>query len=152
MRLCELFSPFLLKSRVNTGSIMLSYNTRLLGSKEDLESIKQLLVYERLAFNEASKIQFLEPKKSIVILHSKFYHGLRKWQPQIPAQVLICAEKACLSAYRSIKSNKHHIGKPIQKTRLSIRLDKRLYRPGKLKPYEIRITTTNKRKTFKFHL
>lgn len=131
---------------------MISYNTRLIGSQEDLESLRKILEWERLAFNEASKIQYLEPKKSIVILHSKYYHVLRKSKPQIPSQVLIRGEQECLSSYRSIKSNKHKISEPTEKKRLSIRLDKRLYSKNKLDKYSIKITTANKRKTFKFVL
>ena len=130
---------------------MLSYNTRLLEvCQGDLQSLMQLLEYQRIAFNEASKIQFKEPKKSIVILHAKFYNKLRKSQSQIPAQVLIRGEQECLSAYRSIKSNKHKITKPVEKKRLSMRLDKRLYSLNKDNKCSINITTANKRKTFHF--
>ena len=131
---------------------MITYNTKLTGSQEDLQSLRQILEYERFAFNEASKIQFLEPTKSIIILHSKFYYKLRKWHPEIPAQILIRAEQACLSAYRSVKSNKHKISAPIVKKQLSMRLDKRLCSKDKLCKYAIRITTAAKRKTFKFVL
>ncbi len=131
---------------------MITYNAKLTGSQEDLQSLRQILEFERFAFNEASKIQFLEPKKSIVILHSKFYYKLRKWHPEIPAQILIRGEQACLSAYRSAKSNKHKLTKPVEKKRLSCRLDKRLYSKNKDDKYSINITTANKRKTFKFIL
>lgn len=131
---------------------MISYNTRLVGSQEDLESLRQLLEYHKLAFNEASKIQFNEPKKSIVILHSKFYRKLRKSNSEIPAQVLIRGEQECLSAYRSVKSNKHKISVPIEKKRLSMRLDKRLYSKDKTDKFSINITTATKRKKFTFVL
>lgn len=131
---------------------MITYNTRLVGSQEDLENLRKLLEYQRLAFNEASKIQYNEPKKSVVILHSKFYDKLRKNQPQIPAQVLIRGEQECLSVYRSVKSNKHKISAPIEKKKLSMRLDKRLYSQDKTDKFAIRITTADKRKTFKFVL
>jgi IS605 OrfB family transposase len=131
---------------------MLSYNTRLLGCQEDLLALHQILEYERLAFNEASKIQFEQPKNSIVVLHSKFYKKFRKNHPEITSQVVIRAEQECLSSYCSIKSNKHKISKPAVKQRLSMRLDKHLYCPGKIEKYSIRITTANKRKTFKFVL
>ena len=127
---------------------MISYNTRLTGSQEDLKSLLKLLEYHRFAFNEASKIQFLEPQKSIVILHSKYYQKLRESQPLIPSQVLIRGEQECLSNYRSIRSNKHKISKPIEKKHLSMRLDKRLY--SKKEPFSIKITTANKRKPFRF--
>lgn len=131
---------------------MITYNTRLTSSQEDLQNLRLILEWERIAFNEASKIQHLEPQNSIVALHSKFYRKLRTIHPQIPAQVLIRAEQACLSAYRSVKSNKHKISAPIIKKRLAMRLDKRLCSKDKLCKYAIRITTAAKRKTFKFVL
>lgn len=132
----------------HVNNSVISYNTKLLGKREDLDSLRVLLGYHRVAFNEASNVQFLEPKNSIVILHSKFYQKLRKSQPQIPSQVLIRGEQECLSAYRSIKSNKHKIDKPIEKKKLSMRLDKRLY--SKDDTFSINITTANKRKKFTF--
>lgn len=132
---------------------MITYNTRLLAeSQADIDSLVTLLQWHRLAFNNASKIQFNEKQKSIVILHSKFYYGLRRTQPQIPSQVLIRGEQECLSAYKSIKSNKHKISCPIEKKRLSMRLDKRLYSHDKNDKLAIKITTANKRKKFKFVL
>lgn len=128
---------------------MISYNTVLTAkSQDDLDSLKQLLEYHKLAFNQASEIQFKQKTNSIIVLHSKFYSKFRKSQPLIPSQVVIRGEQECLSAYRSIKSNKHKISKPLIKKRLSMRLDKRLYIKSDL--FTIRITTTNKRKTFNF--
>jgi len=131
---------------------VISYNTKLLGNQEDLQSLRQILEYERFAFNGASKIQYLEPINSIVTLHSKFYRKTRNWNPEIPAQIIIRAMQSCMSSYRSIKSNKHKINKPIEKKKLSCRLDKRLYSKNKDDKYSINITTSNKRKTFKFIL
>lgn len=130
---------------------MISYNTKLIETGPgELNSLKQILEWHRLAFNEASQIQFSELRNSIIVLHSKFYSKFRISQPQIPSQVLIRAEQECLSAYRSIKSNKHKKTKSVEKKRLSMRLDKRLY--SKNDPFSINITTANKRKTFKFVL
>ena len=131
---------------------MISYNTRLVGSQEDLGSLRELLRYEQSAFNEASKIQFSEPKASIVILHAKFYRKYRTANPDVPSQVLVRAEQECLSAYRTIKSNKHRISKPVIKKRLSMRLDKRLCSKNKGDSRSIKITTTNGRRIFKFVL
>ena len=130
---------------------MITYNTRLIATNPlDFEDLKQILVWNRLSFNNASKIQFTEPKKSIVSLHGKFYTKARKENPEIPSQVLIRAEQECLSAYRSVKSNKHKIKTPIEKKNLSIRLDKRLYSKNKKFKYSINITTSSGRKTFGF--
>jgi IS605 OrfB family transposase len=130
---------------------VITYNTELLSdNQEDLESLKSLLESHRVVFNIASKEQFNEKKNSIVILHSKVYHNVRKQFPNINSQVVIKAEQECLSAYRSAKSNKHNLKKPIEKKNLSIRLDKRLYSfPTN---QSIKITTSNGKKYFKFKL
>jgi IS605 OrfB family transposase len=123
---------------------MITYNTTILGDSQEL---KKLLEYHRFVVNYASKQQFPEQKNSLVILHSKVYHNVRKSNPEIPSQVVIKAEQEVLASYRSAKSNKHK-KKLIEKKNLSMRLDKRLYSiPDK---FSIRITTTGKRQTFKF--
>ena len=131
---------------------MISYNTELLGTIEDLNSLKELLNQQLFAFNECSKIKFNLDNKtnSIVILHAAFYEKFRQQYSNTPSQVVIRAEQEVLSAYRSIKSNKHSIGKPITKKSLSIQLDKRLYSKKDL--FSIGITTSNKRKQFTFKL
>lgn len=132
--------------------VVISYNTKLIGESQDLINLRELLEWQRLVFNEASKEQFIESKNSIVILHSKVYNKVRKSHPKIPAQVVICAERECLAKYKSAKSNKHKKTKPHEKVKLSIQLDKRLYSIPKNDPFSIKITTANKRKTFKFQL
>lgn len=130
---------------------MITYNTELLtDDQEDLDSLKFLLENHRVVFNIASKEQFGQKKNSIVILHSKVYYNVRKQFPNINSQVVIKAEQECLAAYRSAKSNKHKLKKPIEKKNLSIRLDKRLYSfPTNA---SIKITTSNGKKSFKFKL
>jgi len=128
---------------------MITYNTKLLTDcQDDLNALKSLLENHRLVFNIASKEQFSEKKNSIVILHSKVYHSTRKQFPDINSQVIIKAEQECLASYRSVKSNKHRLKKPIEKKNLSIRLDKRLYSFPTEK--SIKITTSNGKKEFKF--
>ena len=131
---------------------MISYNTELFGEIEDLDCLKELLNQQLFTFNECSKVKFsLENKThSIVILHAAFYKKFRQQYPNIPSQVVIRAEQEVLSSYRSTKSNKHRIGKPILKKNLSIQLDKRLYSKKDL--FSIGITTSNKRKRFTFKL
>ena len=100
---------------------MICYNTRLLTDcQEDFDSLKSLLENHRLVFNIASKDRFMERKNSIVVLHSKVYHNIRKSNPDINSQVIIKAEQECLASYRSSKSNKHKLKKPIEKKNLSI--------------------------------
>ena len=131
---------------------MLSYNTKLLGDKENIQSLKKLLEYHQRVFNLASKEQFLLKSKSIVLLHSAVYNKIRLNYPEIPSQVIIRGEQECLSSYRSIKSNRYRLTKPAEKKRLSMRLDKRLYSKNSKDIYSINITTANKRKKFKFVL
>ncbi|MFA5043110.1 MAG: transposase [Kiritimatiellia bacterium] len=110
---------------------MLTYNTRVIfQSQEEKERILKTLEMQRFAFNEASKAHFGAAKNSIVDLHAKFYRKFRAENPNSLADITIQAEQECLSAYRSIKSNKHEIDKPIEKKKLSCRLNKNLYTPN----------------------
>ena len=129
---------------------MLTYNTRLTETKgeKNLPFLRELLVWHKEAFNAASLIQFHEPICSIVKLHSKVYHPFRQANSHIPSQVVIRGEQECLSAYRSIKANKHKLTAPAVKKRLSMRLDKRLY--SRRSPFSIGITTSKGRKQFNF--
>ena len=130
---------------------MQTYTTKLIAqNKEDNDSLTEILRMEQYVFNEASKLHFGAKKNSIIVLHSRVYDKIRKEMPNIPSQVVIKAEQECLSSYRSVKSNKHKITKPIVKDKLSIRLDKRLY--SKANKESIRITTLNGRKEFKFYI
>jgi putative transposase len=129
----------------------LTYNAELIfQSQDDFDKIFAVLNAEKLAFNEASRIHFgngEKRKNSIVDLHGKFYYNFRSKNPRIPSQIVIRGEQACLSAYRSIKSNKHEIDKPIEKNNLSIRLDKRLYT---WKNNKIKLTSLDGRVTADF--
>ena len=130
---------------------MITYNTKLLSDcQSDLDDLKSVMISHQKVFNIASPLQFVEKKNSIVILHSKVYHPTRKQFPDINSQVIIKAEQECLAMYRSAKSNKHKLKKPIEKKNLSIRLDKRLYSfPTK---ESLKITTSSGKKNFKFKL
>lgn len=123
---------------------MITYTTTILGECQDLKS---LLECHRIVFNHASKEQFPEQKNSLVVLHSKVYKNVRKQYPEIPSQVIIKAEQECLSAYRSVKSNKHKKTLIVKKN-LSMRLDKRLY--STKDKFSIRITGLDGRKDYKF--
>jgi len=110
---------------------MLTYNVKLTFScQEEKSRMIQTLKGQRFAFNEASKIHYgdgSKKKNSIVELHKKFYKSFRANNLNSLADITIQAEQECLSAYRSVKSNKHKIDKPISKKRLSCRLNKNLY-------------------------
>jgi IS605 OrfB family transposase len=124
---------------------VLTYNAKLESDPESLKALREMLVWHRVAFNYASDIQFRQEKNSIVELHAKFYGKFRAEHPHIPSQVVIRGEQECLSAYRSIRSNKHAKTKPAVKKNLSMRLDKRLY---SLKKEKIRVTTALGRREF----
>ena len=96
-------------------------------NEEDKNKLIQILEAERTAFNYCANYQFGKKKNSIVELHKNCYKPLRKLYPDFKAQIIIKAENNCLSAYKSIKSNKHKIDKPIIKKRLSTTFDQRLY-------------------------
>ena len=119
-------------------------------SQDDYDSLKSILDMHKIVFNFASPLQFQEKKNSLVVLHSKVYHNIRKQYPDIPSQVVIKAEQECLSSYKSTKSNKHKLKTPIVKNNLSMRLDKRLYSQDKTNKYSIRITTIRGRQSFNF--
>lgn len=107
----------------------ITYNTKLIfGNQEDKKILEKTLLAYTETFNECSKIKFLHVEEnSIMKLHTKFYEQYRKQNPKIPSQLVVRAEQECLSAYRSIKSNKHKLIEPAQKNKNSLRLDKRCY-------------------------
>ena len=121
----------------------LTYNAKLdFESREDAEKIFRVLEAEKLAVNECSKVRFGMEKPSIVKLHEAFYKDFRAKNPDIPSQIVIRAEQEILGLYKSVKSNKKTLKEALEKTRLSMRLDKHLYayKAGKLK-----LTTFDKR-------
>lgn len=129
---------------------MITYNALLTPvDHNDGDLLVTLLGQQRSLVNKASELQFsdLEGLSNIKALHNLFYHKTRVEYPDIPSQVVIKAEQECLANYKSIKSNKHKIGKPIVKQNLSLRLDKRIYSRTKDK-FTINIITTEKRKLF----
>jgi putative transposase len=119
---------------------VLSYNVELNFSSEDdrLRYIKTL-EYQRFVFNECSKCHFGAKKNSITYLHNKFYKQFREKYPEIPSNIVIHTIQNVLSAYRSIKSNKHKIENPLKKKKLSIRLTKNT---ATLKIHKNKITLT----------
>lgn len=107
----------------------LTYNTKLVfQTEDDKNAILAVLEASNVAWNECSKTKFvLGGKNSLVDLHAAFYRKFRDAHPEIPSQVVIAVERAVLSAYRSIKSNKQKISAAPERKRPSIRLDGRTY-------------------------
>lgn len=107
---------------------VLTYNTKLqFKSQEDKDKLLRTLELERDIFNFCSKKHFGAKKNSIVDLHAKCYYPAREQFPQAKAQLIIKAQKSCLSAYKSIKTNKHKISKPIRKCKLSTDYDNKMF-------------------------
>lgn len=108
---------------------MLTYSTRLVFStEEDNVALFKMLEVERFCWNECSKVKFSSvPKNSITDLHAQFYKSFRESQPHIPSNIVIQSEQTVLSAYRSIKSNKHKISSPCIKNKVALRLNARLF-------------------------
>ena len=117
-------------------------------NRDDISNVVEIMRMHREGFNIASEIQFGLKKKSVVTLHNKCYSKIRK-TTGCPAQVAIRAHRECLSAYRSVSTNKYNLKSPIVKKNLSISLDKRLYRR---KDHTFYITTANGRKPFNLNL
>lgn len=128
---------------------VLTYNIELTPkSQEDFLKIEKILDANRFAWNKISEVYYeLGKDTDRKNLHDQTYFPIRKAKPEIPAQVIIRAQNDVRAAYKSVISNKHKIEKPIEKKKLSMRLDKRLYR---LKKNSIFLTTLEKRCEFKF--
>ena len=111
-------------------------------SEEDKEALIEFLKLEREAFNICSEYCFEKKVTSIVDLHQRCYRKVSKQIPNIKSQLIIKAEQNCLSAYRSIRKNKHELKVPAVKKRIATRFDKRLYL---YKDGVFRFTTCDKR-------
>lgn len=128
---------------------MLTYNIKLTAScQEDIKDLREILKMEQFVFNFASGKHFGAKKNSLVNLHNQVYYKVKEINPNIPSQIIIKGEQACLSAYKTTKANKHKITEKIVKKGLSCRLDKRLY--SKPTKDSIKITTIKGRRQFNF--
>lgn len=100
----------------------LSYNVRLnFTIPEDRERILATLKAERDVFNFCSERYTVA---SLVELHRVCYHDFRKARPEVPSQIVIKGEQACLAAFRAASRGKVK-ERPI-KRRLSLELDARI--------------------------
>ena len=107
--------------------MIITYSTKLTyENQDDKAKLLKILEFERILFNFCSDKHFGSKSNNIKELHSKCYGEIRRLYPEVKSQIIIKAENACLSAYRSVKSNKHKIDKPIQKKKLSIGLDREI--------------------------
>lgn len=130
-------------------TVILTYTTRILADAQERIGLLDTLEAERTAFNICSQEHFRANKHSITELHAKCYYKIRELHPNIPSQVVIKAEQACLAAYRSIKSSKRKLLAAPMKKKLSLQLDKRIYT---FKDNVFSITTLGKRVKVKFYI
>ena len=114
---------------------------------QNAQSLIDLMVLQRDVFNFISEKHF-GSDNNIVKLHSKVYNKTRK-KFRIPSKYIVNSEKECLSNYRSAKSNKHKLEKPIEKKNLSIQLDRDIFTYQK---DVFRVTTLEGRKTFELEI
>jgi IS605 OrfB family transposase len=123
---------------------VLTYNIRLeFQSKEDKNSLLDLLLEHQKVWNHMSEYVFQSNKVDKKLIHDKNYHLCRKLFPNCPSQVIIRAKDSVYATYKTIQSNHQKIDEPSKQENLSIRLDKRIYTffPNN----QIKLTTTGKR-------
>ena len=125
---------------------MLTYKTKLTFESQEIEDfwLKQIFLV-RDCYNYASKIVFKEKiSYNLKAFHHRLYHELREQFKELPAQMCIKVYKQLLSNYKTVRSNKHKIKKPIEMKNPAIQMDKRLY--SSLTRDSMRLATGNGRK------
>lgn len=106
---------------------IITHKTKLVfNSEQDKQSVIDLLICARDVFNFCSEKHFGSNKNSIVELHAKCYKEARKIFNNTKAHMVVQVENQCLASYRSVKSNKHKIDKPIVKKKLSLSYNKNM--------------------------
>lgn len=108
---------------------MLTYNIKLYSKLKNEIFLKETLYQICKLYNFISNIVFENNYKNLNLknIHNLVYNKARLEFSNLPSQIIVKTYKEVLSNYRTIKSNKHKIDKPISKTNLSLRLDKRIY-------------------------
>ena len=125
--------------------IVKTYNIKLqFESKEDKQLLLDSLELKKQAFNLISKIRFeMDVCQGLKGLHDRCYYKIKEAIPTIPSQFIIKAEQDVVSKYQAIRKNKHQLEEAPQTDKLSINLDKRIYKwVGNDK---IKLTTHTKR-------
>jgi IS605 OrfB family transposase len=125
--------------------IVKTYNIKLqFESKEDKQLLLDSLELKKQAFNLISKIRFeMDVCQGLKGLHDRCYYKIKESIPTIPSQFIIKAEQDVVAKYQAIRKNKHQLEEAPQTDKLSINLDKRIYKwVGNDK---IKLTTHTKR-------
>ena len=107
----------------------ITYNIKLnFENQEDSSFWLNLLNEEKDMFNFASKeVYNKKPKINQKDIADLIYHPIRNKAKFLNAQCVCKIEREIVSAFRTIKSNKHNIKSAPEKKNLCMRLDKRLY-------------------------
>ena len=127
----------------------LTYNARLLMNATDFEKFDKFLEQAQLAYNWCAEyLKLHNVPLDIKSVHNAVYDTMRSTYNHLPAQCVIRIYKEVISAWRSIKSNKHEDAKTPERKNKAMRLDKRLY--ANLSKESIALTgfEKNKRKYF----
>ena len=124
---------------------MKTYNIILqFESQEDKNLLLQSLELKKQAFNLISKIRFdMDVCQGLKGLHDRCYYKVKEAIPTIPSQFIIKAEQDIVAKYQAIRKNKHQLEEAPQTDRLSINLDKRIYKW--IDKTKIKLTTHTKR-------
>ena len=108
--------------------MIIAHKTPLIFRSEDDERrLIEFLKASTDAWNECSKVQYLQKIIDIRTLHESFYHDFRGKNPEIPAQCVISTIRHVSATYQAVKKNGHAITKPCLKKRFSYRCDPRSY-------------------------
>lgn len=104
---------------------MRTYLTRLILQPEDKSSLINTLEQTRLAYNLVCKHMETSTTRLTYHVHDETYHQVRTLLPDLPSQYVIKARQEAVASFKTLKANHHK--QTSEKTRLSTRLDKRLY-------------------------
>ena len=131
---------------------MRTYKVKLKFETPEIQSFwKNRIILVLNCYNYASNIIFNEKiQLGLKPIHDRLYKELRTKFPDIPSQMCIQVERALISNYKSVRTNGHHIDKPIQMKNPSIQLDKRLFSNLTRDSFNISNGDGNHRSTVKF--
>jgi transposase, IS605 OrfB family, central region len=108
---------------------MRTYKVKLEFENQNVKDFwKKRICLVQDCYNYASNITFNEKVQlGLKSVHSRLYYELRGRFKELPSQICIQVERALIANYKSVRSNGHHLDKPIQMKHPAIQLDKRLF-------------------------
>ena len=109
--------------------VMRTYKVKLEFENQNVKDfwLKRICLV-RDCYNYASTIIFNEKiQLGLKSIHNRLYYELRDKFKELPSQMCIQVERALIANYKSVRSNGHHLDKPIQMKHPAIQLDKRLF-------------------------